>query len=58
MNIYDEEPETDFWLLYEFTNGDGFKFEKTKNIKAKHIFSYVDKKIRDSEENKVKDGSN
>lgn len=52
MPIYDEEPEEDFWLLYNFTGGDGTKYEQAKENKYKIILSYVDCKMKEYQENK------
>lgn len=56
MPIYDDEPEEYFWLLYQFTDRDGTKYEKAKDMKFKIIASYVDAKIKEHEESK--NGSN
>lgn len=52
FHIYDEPPDTYFWLLRFVSKGDLVKHESLYGVPLAHIYAYADKMIAEDKEMK------
>ena len=50
MTVYDDPQEDDFWLIYEFTKGDGTKYLEAKELPWFIVLNYAEANFKEQKE--------